>query len=126
MLAARRRQRDRPPGSASIVRTFVRIPTRLAVASWIVNDDPCDGTSANALFWEFSALLTRTRVLREMQGLRAKREIDAALAEADAWFEISGAKSYEPFLHIERGGSRNSPATKPPANSSCGKRIGFH
>jgi hypothetical protein len=35
-----------------------------------------------------------------MQGLRAKREIEAALA--DAWLEMSGAKSYEPFLHVER------------------------
>ena len=25
----------------------------------------------------------------------------AALAEADAWLEMSGARSYEPFLHIE-------------------------
>jgi hypothetical protein len=24
------------------------------------------------------------------------------LAEAEAWLEMSGAKSYEPFLHIER------------------------
>jgi hypothetical protein len=28
--------------------------------------------------------------------------IEAALAEADAWLEMSGAKSYEPFLHVER------------------------
>jgi hypothetical protein len=26
----------------------------------------------------------------------------AALAEAEAWLEMSGAKSYEPFLHVER------------------------
>ena len=26
----------------------------------------------------------------------------AALAEADACLEMSGAKSYEPFLHVER------------------------
>ena len=30
------------------------------------------------------------------------REIEAALAEGDAWLEMSGAKSYEPFLHVER------------------------
>jgi hypothetical protein len=30
------------------------------------------------------------------------REIEAALAEADAWLEMSGAKSYEPFLCVER------------------------
>jgi tetratricopeptide (TPR) repeat protein len=52
--------------------------------------------------WEFSALLTRIRVLREMQGAPATREIEAALAEAHAWLEMSGAKSYEPFLHVER------------------------
>jgi tetratricopeptide (TPR) repeat protein len=53
--------------------------------------------------WEFSPQLTRIRVLRETRGLQAKREIEAALAEADAWLEMSGAKSYEPFLHVERG-----------------------
>ena len=26
----------------------------------------------------------------------------AALAEADSWLEMSGAKSYEPFLNVER------------------------
>jgi hypothetical protein len=57
---------------------------------------------SGARFWEFSALLTRIRALRETQGVKATREIDAALAEADAWLEISGAKRYEPFLHIER------------------------
>src|SRR5262249_22989817 len=52
--------------------------------------------------WEFSALLTRIRALREIQGLQATREIEAALAEADALLEMSGAKSYEPYLHVER------------------------
>jgi hypothetical protein len=51
---------------------------------------------------EFSALLTRMRALRETQGLQATREIEAALAEADAWLEMSGAKSYAPFLCVER------------------------
>jgi len=49
--------------------------------------------------WEFSGLLTRIRALRDT---RATREIAAALAEADAWLEMSGAKSYEPFVHVER------------------------
>jgi hypothetical protein len=31
-----------------------------------------------------------------------RRETQAAIAEADAWLEMSGAKSYEPFLHVER------------------------
>jgi hypothetical protein len=51
---------------------------------------------------EFSAVLTWIRALREPQGVRATSEIEAALAEADAWLEMSGAKSYEPFLCIER------------------------
>jgi tetratricopeptide (TPR) repeat protein len=52
--------------------------------------------------WEFSALLTRSCALHETQGLQATREIEAAIAEAAAWLEMSGAKSYEPFLHVER------------------------
>jgi tetratricopeptide (TPR) repeat protein len=52
--------------------------------------------------WEFSAQLTRVRALRETRGLQAKKEIDAALGESDTWLEMSGAKSYEPFLHVER------------------------
>ncbi|HSD11511.1 MAG TPA: AAA family ATPase [Candidatus Binatia bacterium] len=55
-----------------------------------------------ARLWEFSAQLTRSRALRETRGVQATREIEAALAEADAWLEMSGAKSYEPFLHVER------------------------
>jgi hypothetical protein len=55
-----------------------------------------------ARFWEFSALLTRMRALRETQGIQATSEIEAALAEAGAWLEMSGAKSYEPFLWVER------------------------
>ncbi len=55
-----------------------------------------------ARLWEFSALLTRMRALRETQGVQATREIEAALAEAATWLEMSGAKSYEPFLHVER------------------------
>ena len=42
------------------------------------------------------------RALRETVGRQATREIEAALAEADAWLEMSGAKSYEPFLYVER------------------------
>jgi class 3 adenylate cyclase/tetratricopeptide (TPR) repeat protein len=51
---------------------------------------------------EISALLTRMRALREIEGRQAKGKIEAALAEADSWLEMSGAKSYEPFLHVER------------------------
>ena len=49
-----------------------------------------------------SAPLTRIRALHETPRLQATREIEATLAEADAWIEMSGAKSYEPFLHVER------------------------
>ncbi len=42
---------------------------------------------------EFSALLTRIRALREIHGAEAMAEIEAALAEADAWLEMSGAKA---------------------------------
>jgi hypothetical protein len=52
--------------------------------------------------WEFSAQLIRIRALRELYGIKATREIEATLAEAAAWLEMSGAKSYEPFLHVER------------------------
>jgi ATP/maltotriose-dependent transcriptional regulator MalT len=55
-----------------------------------------------ARFWEFSALLTRVRALRETQGLQAARDIEATLSEADAWIKMSGAKSYEPFVCVER------------------------
>jgi tetratricopeptide (TPR) repeat protein len=52
--------------------------------------------------YELWAQLTRIRALRETLGLQGRREIEAALAEAEAWLEMSGAKSYEPFLHVER------------------------
>jgi len=60
------------------------------------------GRRLGSRLWEFSALLTRVRALRETQGLPATGEIEAALAEAATWLEMSGAKSYEPFLHVER------------------------
>ncbi len=71
---------------------------------------------------EFSALLTRIRALRETLGLQATREIEAALAEADAWLEMSGAKSYEPFLHVERAelARLNGDDTQPPARAPRG------
>jgi class 3 adenylate cyclase/tetratricopeptide (TPR) repeat protein len=55
-----------------------------------------------ARLWEFAAQLTRVRALREIHGVQATSEIEGALAEADAWLQMSGAKSYEPFLHVER------------------------
>jgi hypothetical protein len=41
--------------------------------------------------------------MRETRGVEAAGEIQAALAEAAAWIDWSGAKSYEPFLQLERG-----------------------
>ena len=52
--------------------------------------------------WWFTAQLTQVRALREVEGLQATKEIEAALAEAAGWIETSGAKSYEPFVHVER------------------------
>jgi tetratricopeptide (TPR) repeat protein len=52
--------------------------------------------------YEFLAQLIRIRTVREIHGIQATNEIKAALAEADAWLEMSGAKSCEPFLHVER------------------------
>ena len=37
-----------------------------------------------------------------MKGVQGETEIQAMLAEVDTWLEMSGAKSYEPFLHVER------------------------
>jgi hypothetical protein len=51
---------------------------------------------------EFWAQLTRIRALCEIRGLQATKGIEVVLAEADGWLEMSGAKSYEPFLHVER------------------------
>jgi len=42
------------------------------------------------------------RALRESRGVQATGKIEATLAEAAAWLEMSGAKSYEAFLHLER------------------------
>ena len=47
-------------------------------------------------------MLTRIRALGEIHGLPPTREIEVALAEADAWLEMTGANSYEPFLCVER------------------------
>jgi hypothetical protein len=51
--------------------------------------------------WEFAALCRRVGALRETQGVEAASETQASLAEAAAWIEWSGAKSYEPFLQLE-------------------------
>jgi hypothetical protein len=73
-------------------------PKALALADEAIS--VCRGRGAR--LWEFSALLIRMRALRELHGLQAMTEIEATLAEAEAWLKMSGAKSYEPFLHVER------------------------
>src|SRR5262249_23875370 len=57
---------------------------------------------SGARLYEFPAQFTRMRALRESRGLEAGSEIAATLGGADAGREMSGAKSYEPFLHVER------------------------
>jgi len=52
--------------------------------------------------WEFWALLTRIRALHAIHRGQMTSEIEATLAEAEAWLKMSGAKSYEPFLYVER------------------------
>src|SRR5262249_27845751 len=64
--------------------------------------------------WEFPALLTRIRALRETHGLQARREMEAPLAEADASLEMSGGKSYDPFLHVERAELARLIGNEPP------------
>jgi hypothetical protein len=61
-----------------------------------------------ARLWEFSALLTRARALREALRVQATSDIEAALADAEDWLEMSGAKSYEPLLHVGQAPSSQS------------------
>jgi hypothetical protein len=44
----------------------------------------------------------RNRALRRLRGVQAANNVEAVLAEAAVWLEMSGAKSYEPFPHVER------------------------
>ena len=60
------------------------------------------GRRSGSRFWEISALLVRIRALRIALGVQATAEIHTALTEADAWIEMSGATSHQPFLHVER------------------------
>jgi tetratricopeptide (TPR) repeat protein len=69
----------------------------LALAEEAIAESQLRGTR----LWEFSAQLIRMRALREIRGVEAQKEIKVSLAEAEAWLEMSGAKSYEPFLHVE-------------------------
>ena len=70
----------------------------LALAEQAIAESQLRGTR----FWEFLAQLIRMRALREIQGVAATRAIEVVLGEVEAWLEMSGAKSYEPFLHVER------------------------
>jgi adenylate cyclase len=53
-------------------------------------------------FCDFAVLCSRMGALRETRGVEAAGEIQVALAEAAGWIERSGAKSYEPLLHLQR------------------------
>src|ERR1700746_2557749 len=92
-----------------------------ARALTLADEAICFTRRLGARMGEVSALLTRIRALRETQGVQATREIEAALAEADAWLEMSGAKSYEPFLHVERAELARLNGDEPPANESFAK-----
>jgi hypothetical protein len=70
---------------------------------------------------EFSALLTRIRALGEIRGVQARREIEAALAEADAWPEMSGAKSYERLLKLFP--RTFSPSPSEPSRCQIGAKL---
>jgi tetratricopeptide (TPR) repeat protein len=72
--------------------------------------------------WEFSAPLTRIRALREIHGVKATREIEAALAEAEAWLEMSGAKS--PSSTSSAPNWHGLSATRQRTNASSARRIG--
>jgi hypothetical protein len=50
---------------------------------------------------EFFSQVTRIHALRETEGLKAARDIEVTLAEAETWLKMSGAKSHEPFLHVQ-------------------------
>ena len=77
-----------------------------------------------ARFSEFSAQLTRIRALREIHGVRAMKEIEAEVAEAYAWLEMSGAKSYERFLHVERAELARLKGDEAAREHELQKRIG--
>jgi adenylate cyclase len=74
--------------------------TKKALA--VANESIALSRQRGSRLWEFSALLTRIRALRELHGIQATKDIEITLAEASAWLEMSGAKSYEPFLCVER------------------------
>ncbi len=52
--------------------------------------------------WEHHAQLIRARVLMQTEGAGAAGVIEATLSAAQASIEATGAKSYAPFVHVER------------------------
>jgi tetratricopeptide (TPR) repeat protein len=52
--------------------------------------------------WECGALLALARIRRATGGLSGQSEIDTLLQRTALLIQDTGAKSYEPFLHIER------------------------
>src|SRR5262245_49734085 len=74
--------------------------------------------------WEFSAQLIRMRTLREVAGAGAIKDIEAAIAEAEVWLAMSGAKSYEPFSTSNVLSWLGLSATEPLGSASSARRIG--
>jgi hypothetical protein len=52
--------------------------------------------------WECAAHLTLGRVLLRGEGAHVRGAIEAALAQASSLVGETGAKQYEPFIHLER------------------------
>jgi tetratricopeptide (TPR) repeat protein len=52
--------------------------------------------------WEHQALLALTRVLLQTEGASAAAAVEEALSTAQASIETVGAKSFMPFVHVER------------------------
>jgi tetratricopeptide (TPR) repeat protein len=60
----------------------------------------CDQARTKA--WECGALLALARIRRAMDGSSGQSESDASLRRAALLVQDTGARSYEPFLHVER------------------------
>jgi class 3 adenylate cyclase len=60
------------------------------------------GRQLGTRLWEIFAQLARVSALSTIGGADAEEKIEAALSEIADWIEMSGAKSFEPFLCLER------------------------
>jgi hypothetical protein len=99
-------------------------PRRIAAEEALAEEAIAVGRRRGARFLELSPLLTQARAFQEIRALEGVREIEAALAEADAWLAMSGAKSYEPFLHVERPELARLSGDEAAREPSSARRIG--